>query len=135
MEKLLETLSPNVGMTLIICATVLILAIMLAITFSIWHCMEIKAEKENKNKEPIDTNTQKQTDSSKANTSEEALTPEEKALKEELERKDRVLKLTEKLCALTKGNMGQFDLNAMKGLFDLYIMIDEYDKTGKKQAK
>lgn len=135
MEKLLETLSPNVGMTLIICATVLILVIMLAITFSIWHCMEIKAEKENKNKEPIDTNTQKQTDSSKANTSEEALTPEEKALKEELERKDRVLKLTEKLCALTKGNMGQFDLNAMKGLFDLYIMIDEYDKTGKNQAK
>lgn len=46
MEKLLETLSPNVGMTLIICATVLILAIILAITFSIWHHMEIKAEDE-----------------------------------------------------------------------------------------
>ena len=134
MEKLLETLSPNVGMTLIICATVLILAIMLAITFSIWHHMEIKAEKENKKKEPNDANTQNKAESPKANTSKEALTPQEEALKAELERKDRILKLTEKLCALTKGNMGQFDLNATKGLFDLYQKIDEYDKTGKKQA-
>lgn len=46
MDKLLETLSPNVGITLIICATILILVIVLAITFSIWHCMEINAEKE-----------------------------------------------------------------------------------------
>ena len=46
MERFFETLSPSVEMTFIICATVLILAIMLAITFSIWHCMEINAEKE-----------------------------------------------------------------------------------------
>lgn len=135
MDKLLETLSPNVGMTLIICATVLILAILLAITFSIWHCMEIKAEKENKKKEPNDANTQNKAESPKANTSKEVLTPQEEALKAELERKDRVLKLTEKLCALTKGNTGQFDLKTVEGLLNLYIKIDEYDKTGKKQAK
>ena len=81
MEKLLETLSPNVGMTLIICATVLILATILAITFSIWRHMEIKAEKENKKKEPNDANTQNKAESPKANTSKEALTPQEEALK------------------------------------------------------
>lgn len=51
MEKLLETLSPNVGMTLIICATVLILAIMLAITFSILRPYGNKGGKGNNTKE------------------------------------------------------------------------------------
>ena len=51
-------------------------------------------------------------------------------MKREVERKKRVLSLTEKLCELTEGTLGETNLGEVKALFELYKEIDKYDKNG-----
>lgn len=131
MERFLETLSPDVGITLIICVTLLILAVLLAIVISVWRYCIYKAEKESENREKeVRDKPREEKEKTPAGRTDTVFDVDAEALKREVERKKRVLSLTEKLCELTEGTLGETNLGEVKALFELYKEIDKYDKNG-----
>ncbi len=131
MERFFETLSPSVGMTLIICVTILILAVLFAFFVSVWRYCRYKAEKESENREKeVRDKPREEKEKTSAGRTDTVFDADAEALKREVERKKRVLSLTEKLCELTEGTLGETNLGEVKALFELYKEIDKYDKNG-----